>query len=161
MATTTAAGMAKRVFVSALVGVVAGAVLILPVVSEFGHIVLFRHIGFWLAGVPWLVLLGLAIASPLIAIAVAIGVLCRKSIDRHPVLWSSMAPVSVWLFTCAVFAGPESSQTWAPHRDFLQRLQGEVKGVDNSLFFFAPAAAALCFAILTRRAGAPRSTGRP
>ncbi len=155
--------MAKRVLISAIAGVLAGTVLIVPVTVSFQrHVIhdgasfaigLPGAVGFWLlAEITGLPILGAIVASPLIVIAVATGIVFRRSIDRRPLLWTSVAPVLVWLFTCAVFALRDDSQPWMPHRGFPQRLLGTLRGVDNGLFFFAPAASALCFAVLTHRA---------
>lgn len=163
MGTTTISTMAKRVLASASVGVLAGAFPIDPInLALFQHFAI--HNDYWftislseavkisLERAPGMAILGFIVASPLIAIAVVTGFVCRRSIDRHPLLWAIAAPVLVWIFTCAVFAYPDDSQTWLPHRSFLQRMAGTMQGIDNTLFFFAPAVAALCFAILTHRA---------
>ena len=164
MGTTTISAMAKRVLASASVGVLAGAFPIVPInLALYQHFVI--HNDYWtsisffeafkisLERAPGMAILELIVASPLIAIAVLTGVVCRRSIDRHPLLWAIAAPVLVWLFTCAIFAYPDNSQTWEPHRSFLQRMADAMQGIDNTLFLLAPAVAALCFAILTYRAG--------
>ena len=148
--------MAKRVLISAVVGVLVAAFVVLPIMTattaptslnDWAQTAANLLMLIGLQG-PGFAIVGLILASPLIAIAVVAGVVFRRSIDRYPLVWSSIAPVLVWLFTCAVFALQDDSQPWMTQRNFLRRMQG----VDNSLFFFAPAAATLCFAILTHRA---------
>ncbi len=162
MDTIAASSMAKRVLVSALIGVLAGAFPIYPInLALYQHYII--HNDYWfsigllkateisLERAPGTAILGLTIASPLIAIAVATGVVCRRSINRHPLLWASVAPVLVWLFTCAVFALSRPNP-WSEQHGYVDRLIDALHGIDNSLFFFAPAAGALCFAVLMRRA---------
>ncbi len=163
--------MAKRVVVSALVGVLAGAILVDPVIDVlYQHYVIHNDywltigrleaIGIMLGRAPGTAVIGLIIASPLIGIAVATGVLFRKRIDRHPLLWAGFAPVLVWLFTCVISA-TTIANSWAAEHGFVDRLVVVMRGIDNSLFFFAPAAAALCFAILSRRAAASGGSAHP
>jgi hypothetical protein len=160
--TTSAPAMAKRVLLSALVGFLAAAVLVDPVITVlYQHYMV--HNDYWLTigpleaaeallvRSPGMAILGAIIASPLIAIAAATGIVFRRSIDRHLLLWTSITPVLVWLFTCAVFALSKDN-IWREQHSYFDRLMLEAKGIDNSLFFFAPVAAAMCFAALTRRA---------
>ena len=151
--------MVKRVVISALVGVLVGAFVIIPLMTATAgppgvhEWTLSAANLLMLIGVqgPGFAILGLLAASPLIAIAVVAGVVFRRSIDRYPLVWSSIAPVLVWLFTCAVIALQDYSQPWTP-RSYTMRMLDIMQGIDYSLFFFASAAAALCFAALMHRA---------
>ena len=162
MDTITASTMAKRVLASALVGVLAGAFPIDPInLALYQRYVIHNDVWFSmelseaikisLERAPFIAIFGLVIASPLIAIAVATGIACRRLIIRHPLLWATTAPALVWLFTCTVFALPRDNP-WSEQHGYVDRLINAMKGIDNTLFFFAPAAAALCFVFLTYRA---------
>jgi hypothetical protein len=115
---------------TALVGVLVGAFVIIPLMTTTtappGLDDRARTAAklLMLIGVqgPGFAILGLLAASPLIAIAVVAGVVFRRSIDRHPLVWSSIAPVLVWLFTCAVIDLQNYSQPWTQLSYFLRML---------------------------------------
>lgn len=151
----------KRVLISAIVGVAAGWSIVLPLTLAASQHFEF-HNDYWITpgnfpdivtrsvlGAPLGVLFGLTATSPLIAMAVVVALVFRRSIERHLGLWCLAAPLAVWVVWCTFDASVRENDFFRAH-GWPTRLWTTFTGVDNLLFLFAPMAASTTFYLLFR-----------
>lgn len=154
--------VAKRVLISAFVGIVVTALFIDPITTAaFQYFVV--HNDYWgrrdnlaknilriIENGPGTALVGAILTSPLVAISLAVAIMFRRSIERRLVVWCLFAPISIWAFVCCCDALWRNNPYFISH-NLLDRLSMTFSSIDNLLFLFSSAVASLAFFLLSHR----------
>jgi hypothetical protein len=158
--------IARRVILSALIGISLSSVLVFPaILAAFQYFVF--HNDYWvrsenigkniyriITNAPSITIVGIIISGPLVLLSVLTAILFRNIIKRRVLLWCCAAPISIWTFVSVIFA-MISHDYYA----FPNRLLATFSAIDNLIFLLGPMLASITFFYLSRRANARSLAG--
>ena len=139
----------KRVLFSAFFGIFITTGLVLPAMEEAARYLrtggaggFRRDSGELIGQGADLFLLALLITAPLVVVSVAVALLFRSSIEKHPARWCIAAPIIIWVFASFMLAPDSGVGGGGPSRHSMWTVLSDP---GTLLFLYGPVPSSIIF----------------